>query len=247
MTYLNGIDENSTISGKGKFKKFAKHIGEKANKLHKKIIAKNKALAKKLGKGFKRFAKIGKNVEFKVFLRSMEHNLGGIAVRLKQMYIEKPAETKQFLSKFGDFEKIKNAINKGDKHHKLKNIAGLGVAVPSVENAGEYAEAGKQAVGIIKKIIAWFKKHKKHKPDDDKLVGNMENSVDADHSIPKVDENGKELPAVEDPENKEHTQGKEGGEFATGKGDGMSFKNPLVIAGTAAVLLVGGYMLMKKK
>jgi len=254
MTYLNGLDENSSLAGKGRFKKFAKHIGEKAEKLHKKIIAQNKALAKKIGAGVKRFAKIKKNVEFKVFLRSMEHNLGGIAVRLKQMYQEKPAETKQFLSTFGDWDKIKAAINKGDKHHKLQNIAGLGegegeegAGADAASQAGQYAEAGKQSVGIIKKIIAWFKKHKKNKAGDDALTDKMENSVGADSTIPKVDENGKELPSVEDPENAAHEQGKEGGEFAKGSSGGFNFKNPYVIAGAAGVVLLGGYMLMKKK
>lgn len=251
MTYLNGIDENSILNGKHRLKNFAHHISEKHHNLHKKIQAKNKELAKKLGAGLKRFAKIGKNVEFKVFIKSLEKNVGGISVRLKLMYKLRPEETKKFLSHFGDWNKIKEAINKGDKHHKLQNISGLVSGDEGTGGSGgqaeQYAEAAKQSVGIIKKIIAYFKKHKKAKKGDDALVNKMEASVDADSTIKKEDENGKELPAVQDPENAAHEQGKAGGDFGKDNTGGFNFKNPLLIGGIAIVVLGGGYMLMKKK
>ena len=252
MTYLNGLEE-SQLSGKRKrkhkLKNLAQHLTNRATQLHKKIIEKNKALAKKIGAGIKRIANIKKNVQFKVFIKAVEKNVGGLAVRLKEMYKIKPTDTKKFLSTIGDWNKIKDAINKGDRHHKLQNIAGLGEGEDSAGGqAGNYAEAAKQSVGIIAKIMEWFKKHKKNKGGDEKLVSDMQNSVDADSTIPKVDENGKELPAVEDPENAEHEQGKEGGVFAgQGKSGNSLFSNPYIIAGGAALALGAVYLMTKKK
>jgi hypothetical protein len=70
----------------------------------------------------------------------------------------------------------------------------------------------------------------------------MNNSISADSSIPKVDENGKELPATSDPENQGHEQGNEGGSFAKSS----IFKNPIVL-GVGAAAILGVVLLARKK
>lgn len=241
MTYLSGA--NSEI-GKLHFGGKAKDITDKVRKLHKKIIEQNKALAKKIGAGSKRMAKFKKGVDFKVFLKAMEHNVGGIAVRLLMLYKEKPTETKDFLSRFGDWAKIKTAINKGDHFHKFTAISGDedGAETAAGNSTGQYVEAAKASVGIIQKIIQFFKKHKKNKSSDAQVLEDMNNSIEADKSIPKVDENGKELPATSDAENEAHEQGNEGGGFAKTS----FFKNPIVL-GVGAAAILGVVLLARKK
>ena len=278
MAYMNGVNYRSNL-GKNKKKLIASKVGkkkhtlkglsDKVKKLHKKIIAKNKDLAKKLGKGLKRFAKIGKNAEFKAFIFALKHNVGGMAVMLKKAYEKHPTDTKNMLvrlSKNGDWNKIKDALNKGDKHHKAKMISGLGEGEDSGggdSQAKQYEEGAKASVGIIKQIIAWFKKRKadkqaKGEKDDMADIGadvlkkaeevsvGMANSVDADSTIPKVDEKGDELPAHEDDENKGNEQGHSGTHEDIEKKDTPFYKNPLVIGGALA-LGVGAYFMLKKK
>lgn len=242
MAYLNG-DDDAVINGKGKLKKKIKALNEKAKKRHKKIIEKQKALAKKLGRGLKRFARIGKKMQEKRFLWALEHNFLHLATRLKSEYIKHPEETKKHLQQFGEWSKISAAINKGETK---------GMAI-SGEDSEKYAEYAKQGVGIIKKIIEWFKNRKKGKEtaedkaqqeEDDKTVKAMENSVDADKNIEKVDEKGKPLPASSDAEEHEHSKEDEA---SINKGEGTPFyKNPMVIGGIAVAAL-GVYFLTKKK
>ena len=72
----------------------------------------------------------------------------------------------------------------------------------------------------------------------------MENSVDADKNIEKVDEKGKPLPASSDAEEHEHSKEDEA---SINKGEGTPFyKNPMVIGGIAVAAL-GVYFLTKKK
>ena len=109
--------------------------------------------------------------------------------------------------------------------------------------AEQTAENVKQGVSLIQKIMAFFKKRKEDKKGDAETVQAMANSVDADPNIPKVDENGKEFPA----EAKEIDKV----DKATGKeektdGGGLMSNKPLLIGGALA-LVVGGYLLMKKK
>jgi len=228
MTYLNGTNEcNCEKKGLGSLKSFfqkevakAKHITDEARELHKRIIEKNKELARKVGAGVKRFAHIKKEVEFKAFIYALKHNVGDLAIRLKVEYKTHPNDVKNLLSQFGDWEKIKDAINAGDKHNRMKQISGMGddagmdagmdagagsgSGSSGGGNAGQYAEYAKASVGIIQKIIEWFKKRKKDKQGDDKMVQDMQNSVNADSTIPKTDENGKVLPAVKDDANAMH-------------------------------------------
>lgn len=244
MAYLNGMDDESVINGKGKLKKKVKALGEKAKKRHKKIIEKQKAMAKKLGRGLKRFARISTGMQRKRFIFALEHNFLHLATRLKAEYLKHPEETKKHLSQFGDWSKIVAAINKGEKR---------GATISGEGDTEKYAEYAKQGVGIIKKIIAWFKNRKKGKEteedkaqaaEDDKQVKAMENSVDADKSIEKVDEKGKTLPTSPDAEDNEHS--KEDSAAVVKGGSTPFYKNPMVIGGIA-VAVVGGYLLMKKK
>lgn len=244
MAYLNGDDEAATINGKGKLKKKVKALSEKAKKRHKKIIEKQKALAKKLGRGLKRFARISKGMQQKRFIFALEHNFLKLATRLKAEYMKHPDEVKKHLSQFGDVQKFIAAINKGEKR---------GATISGEENTEKYAEYAKQGVGIIKKIIEWFKKRKKGKEtaedkaqaaEDDKQVQAMENSVDADKNIEKVDEKGQTLPASPDAEEHEHSK-----EDSAAKGSGEStpfYKNPMML-GAVAVAAVGIYLVTKKK
>lgn len=60
--------------------------------------------------------------------------------------------------------------------------------------AAQYEGWTKGAVGILKQIIAWFKKHGKHNQKDQEVIEQMGAEVDADPTIPKYDENGTLLP-----------------------------------------------------
>lgn len=255
IAYLNGLGKT-----KKKFKPFkkvvdaGKKLDKKARERNKKIVEKHKKLAKKIGAGVKRIARISKNVQFKAFIHALEKNFMGLSTRLKQQFKIDPSGTRSFLSKFGDYEKIKNAINSGDK----KTPVTLSGAIRRDSNtgasywahlgeeggegggkAGEYAEATKQGIGIIAQIIAWFKKRKAEKSGDKETVEAMTDSVDADPEIPKVDENGKPLPA--------DTSGSGSGSGDdSGEGESM-LKNPYVIGGLVLGAGVIGYMLLKKK
>ena len=264
INYLSGLDQSEI--GRTKLKDKLKHIGEEEMARHKKIIEKNKALAKKLGRGIKRIAKIKKNVEFKAFIYGLKHNVAGFSTQLKKAYILDPIATKAILSSIGDIKEIIAAINFGDKFNK-KQISGFGEDVtdatadtgadttadttandnPTGEtpetDSGEFAESSKHGVRLFKKIGAFFKKifKRKHKKDPtDKAITLMTNSVDADSTIPKVDENGKPLPAFIDPNN----EGSENTHVRVGEGKGDYFKpKNLLILGAVSI---GAFILIKK-
>ena len=129
IAYLNGIGRTKRSSkAKGKFvEKFTKKVkalDSKRRADHKKIIEKQKTLARKIGAGIKRIAKVPQSLAFKKFIFALEHNFMDLASRLKIEYTKSPAETKRFLSSLGDWNKIQNAINKGDK--KMPSILGEG-------------------------------------------------------------------------------------------------------------------------
>lgn len=233
VAYLSGIGKVKRRSTKGKFvEKFSKKVkalDSKRREDHKRIIEKQKILAKKIGAGIKRIAKVPQGLAFKKFLFALEHNFMDLASRLKIEYKKNPAETKKFLSTIGDWSKIANAINKGDK--KMASIMGEGEdSSGSGDQSKQYAEYTKESVGIIKQIIEWFKKRKADKKGDQATVDAMADSVDADANIPKTDENGNPLPNDETSEDNS----------ASGSGD-----NTMLYVGLG-VAVVGGYMLLKK-
>jgi len=317
IAYLNGVN---VLNGKGKgkakkafekLKATGKKLNEKRKELDKKIIAKHKELAKKAGAGLKRFANIPKKLAEKALIRALEKNLMGLSSRLKNAYNKTPNEVKMLLKPMGEWEKLKAAINKGDKKapsiigeyrnmsatkemrfvpKMSRSLRGMPVMPKMIEpqgntesmssfkarnrlyreQLGKYrrdlktfmkkgalsgdedgagsggeaeatAEAVKQGVGLIKKIIEFFKKRKEGKAGDDELIEGMGNSVDADPNIEKTDENGKVLPVSQEAKDIDKID-KEGAEE---KGGIMS-NTPLLIGGALA-LAVGGYFLLKKK
>jgi hypothetical protein len=319
IAYLNGVNViNGKGKGKGKkafnkLKATGKKLNEKRKELDKKLIAKAKDLAKKAGAGIKRFANIPKQLAEKSLIKALEKNLMGLSSRLKNAYKKTPNEVKMLLKPMGDWEKLKGAINKGDKKApaiigEYRNMSATRVmrSVPKMsrslrgmpvkprkpisqqgepeivfrkkqnqyrglmrkynsdlqdflkkgtlsgddEGAGSggeaeaTAEAVKQGVGLIKKIIEFFKKRKEGKAGDDELVEGMGNSVDADPDIIKTDENGKVLPASQEAKDinkidKEEAETEE-------KGGGLMDNKALLIGGAVAVV-VGGYLLLKNK
>ena len=126
IAYLNGVN---VLNGKKKFRPFGgkgkkaldklkatgKKLNDKRKALDKKIIAKAKDLAKKAGAGIKRFAQINKTIQEKALIFALEKNLMGMASRLKATYKTSPQSVKTLLKPMGDWEKLKKAINKGDK------------------------------------------------------------------------------------------------------------------------------------
>jgi len=317
IAYLNGVN---VLNGKGKgkakkafekLKATGKKLNEKRKELDKKIIAKHKELAKKAGAGLKRFAKINKTIAEKALIKALEKNLMGLSSRLKVTYKVSPDSVKGLFKTMQiDFNKVKNAINKGDKKQPAiigeyrnmsatrvmrkvpkmsRSLRGMPVKpIRPVREAGETndffqqrlnnyarkntkykellkdylkkgalsgdedgagsggdaeatAETVKQGVGLIKKIIEFFKKRKEGKAGDDELIEGMGNSVDADPNIEKTDENGKVLPVSQEAKDIDKID-KEGAEE---KGGIMS-NTPLLIGGALA-LAVGGYFLLKKK
>ena len=319
IAYLNGLGKpkKKPFGGKGKkaldkLKATGKKLNDERKKLDKKLIAKAKDLAKKAGAGIKRFANIPKQIAEKSLIKALEKNFLGLSTRLKDAYKKTPDAVKGLFKTMQiDFNKIKAAINKGDK--KLPAIIGeyktrqyetatrvirkkrKGVRVPvkpirPVREAAETndffqqrlnnyarkntkykedlknylnkgrlsgdeegagaggeaeatAEAVKQGVSLIKKIIEFFKKRKEAKAGDDEAIEGMGNSVDADPDIEKTDENGKPLPVSQEAKDINKID-KETAEDE--KEGGIMNNKPLLIGGVLA-LAVGGYFLMKKK
>jgi hypothetical protein len=317
IAYLNGVNVlNGKGKGKGKkafnkLKATGKKLNEKRKELDKKLIAKAKDLAKKAGAGVKRFANIPKKLAEKALIRALEKNLMGLSSRLKNAYNKTPNDVKNLLKPMGEWEKLKAAINKGDKKApsiigEYRNVSATRIVrkVPKMsrslrgmpvkpirpikeqgesdehfgkrmnsfrlryykyrellqeflkkgalsgdeEGAGSggeaeaTAEAVKQGVGLIKKIIEFFKKRKEGKAGDDELIEGMGNSVDADPNIDKTDENGKVLPVPQEAKDIDKID-KEGAEE---KGGGLMDNKALLIGGVLA-LAVGGYFIIKKK
>ena len=331
IAYLNGVN---VLNGRKKFRPFGgkgkkaldklkatgKKLNDKRKALDKKIIAKAKDLAKKAGAGIKRFAQINKTIQEKALIFALEKNLMGMSSRLKATYKVSPQSVKALLKPMGNWEKLKKAINKGDKkapaiigefrsmsnrsfnvrnRMRAKSLKGM-PRIPKrpIRQAGETAEffgkrlanysrasniyktrlkafltkgrlsgdeeageegtgagAGgqaeqtaenvKQGVSLIQKIMAFFKKRKEDKKGDAETVQAMANSVDADPNIPKVDENGKELPVPAEAKEIDKVDKATGKEEKT-DGGGLMSNKPLLIGGALA-LVVGGYLLMKKK
>lgn len=257
MQYLNGLTEIGKTKSKAKFSKpfksFSKNIKKldaKAKALNKKINDDAKKLAKATGKGIKRIAKIPKSFAFKKLLWALEHDFMGLSTRIKALYKQNPQDAKNVLSSIGNYSKIISAVNKGAKGNAIsggydygckcgnqnvyavecckgKHSAKSMVGEVSPEDVQQYAEYSKEAVGLIKQIIDWFKKRKANKQSDDETINDMGESVDADSNIPKEDETGDDLPISP---------------LAPKKESGMMM--PIVIGGA---VLVGGYFLLKKK
>lgn len=315
IAYLNGLGKpkKKPFGGKGqkaltKFKATGKKLNEKRKELDKKLIAKAKDLAKKAGAGIKRFANIPKQLAEKSLIKALEKNFMGLSTRLKDAYKKTPDAVKTLLKPLGDYEKIKAAINKGDKKlpamigeyktfatenarrvvrkkrkgiprppravvkqqgesdqsfmqrldlfnlsmrkykENLKNYLNKGKLSGDDEGAGSggeaeaTAEAVKQGVSLIKKIIEFFKKRKEAKAGDDAIVEGMGNSVD-DPDIEKTDENWKVLPVSQEAKDINKIDKETGAEEKEG---GIMNNKPLLIGGVLA-LAVGGYFLMKKK
>ena len=279
IAYLNGVNVLNGKKRRGKklaekIKKTAKTLNQKRRDLDKKIIAKHKELAKKVGAGVKRIAKIKKDIAVKSTLIAIEKNLMGMATRLKFAYSKDPKAVKNLLSSMGDWEKFKQAINKGDK--KQPAIVGYNLTAKKVtkgpfkaytgkykdtfkkykaylgeDEAGattggeaeQYAEATKQGVNLIQKIIEFFKKRKEAKAGDQETIEAMQNSVDADPNIEKTDENGKTLPVSEEAKDINKIDEEQAKDEA---GGGLMNNKPLLIGGIA-VLGLGAYFLLKKK
>jgi len=263
--YLNGDCTNCSELGRSKrkrgsatatkFSKKIKALDEKRKLQHRKIIAEQKALAKRAGLGLKRIAKIPKGLAFKKLLFALEKDVFGMATRLTAEFRKSPVETANFIKTLGDYNQLKNAINKGSKsgslgakpaNYRCHDSQGHTYysQTPCAEvhgdeesggtTAAQYEEYTKQSVGLIQQIIAWFKKRKADKAADKAGVDAMADAVDADSDIEKVDENGRPLPDSEDAE---------AGSGEGTAGGGMEIlKSPILWGGLA----VGAYFLMKK-
>jgi hypothetical protein len=291
IAYLNGVNvlngkkkrgkkilEKAKSRGKkdlSKLKATGKKLNDKRKELDKKIIAKHKQLAKKIGAGVKRFAKINKTIAEKSLIKALEKNLMGLATRLKASYKVSPDAVKGLFKTMQiDFNKIKTAINKGDKsqpailgayrvmdrkkirknytgqnpelYKKYKSFLGEDEAPAGGVDAEQTAETVKQGVSLISKIVEFFKKRKESKKGDAETVEAMANSVDADPNIPKEDENGKALPVSEEAKDIAKLDEEKADADEKDAGSGIMSNKPLLIGG-ALVLAVGGYFLLKGK
>ena len=177
------------------------------------------------------------------FVPKMSRSLRGMPVMPKMI---EPQGNTESMSSF----KARNRLYReqlGKYRRDLKTFMKKGALSGDEDGAGSggeaeaTAEAVKQGVGLIKKIIEFFKKRKEGKAGDDELIEGMGNSVDADPNIEKTDENGKVLPVSQEAKDIDKID-KEGAEE---KGGIMS-NTPLLIGGALA-LAVGGYFLLKKK
>jgi hypothetical protein len=264
--YLNGVSEIGRTKGKAKakfkktFKKFTKTVkalDEKKKALNRKIVADAKKRAIALGKNIKRIALIPRAFAFKKLLFALEKDLFQMSTRIKILFKQDAADTKNFLSTIGDYSKIVAAVNKGAKtganigaikntRQRIKDCYGAngspiftsgGVyqgcggcqgcvgedAGDGKMTAAQYEEYSKEAVGLIQKIIAWFKKRKADKAGDQESIDDMNNAVETDGDIPVADGDGNPV---------------------TDAKPQSSTMIPYLIGGA---VLVGGYFLMKKK
>jgi predicted transglutaminase-like protease len=243
MQHLSGTHD---LSEMGKNKKHPlsdalKKEAQKRKSTFKKIKTKHDEILKKQGKtikkGIKRFAHIQKDVAVKSFLLSVAKNYMGLANRIKDANKTHPADLKMFWAKFGAWQDLVNAVNKGSKQGAIFSGIGEdetgGSSSSGGGQAGQYEEGAKASVGIIKQILEFFAKRKKEKQaGDDKSVEALADAVDKDPTIPKVDENGNTIAPD--------------GSKDDGADDETPFYKKPVVLGTTAVVLVGGYMLMKK-
>lgn len=217
MTHLSGLNDaelGRKKRGGGLFSKAkdkASKVKEAVKKEDKKRKEKFKAVKKKhdeflkkQGKKIetgvkKRFAHIKKDVAVKVFLNSVAKNYLNLATRIKAVYKTHPEDLKKFWANFGAWQDLTTAVNKGTK---------IGAYMSGEEDGGgdqakQYEEGAKQSMGIIMQIIEFFKKRKAEKnakqdAEDSQAISNMEASVMADPTIPKVDENGNPVKADEE-------------------------------------------------
>jgi hypothetical protein len=250
-------------ASKNKFTAAVQPLTSKVKEANKRIIAKQKVLAKKIGAGVKRIAQIPRSVAEKKLLFALEKNLFQMSSRIKAEYTKNPAETKQFLSSLGSYANIAAAINIGspagvrlagakpdyqgqckcgNQNVWAKECCLRGVGEDTTgsgtggNEAAQYAEYTKQGVGLITRIMEWFKKRKAEKKGDKEAVETMADSVDADAGIPKVDENGNALP--DDPE---------AVDSGSGSGKPAEENNTMLIVGVVGAAAVAGYFLMKKR
>lgn len=182
-----------------KVKAEAQHLADQA-----------KAQAKKIGAGIQRLASIPQSLAIKAFLHNVSQNKFTLATRIVETYKIDPNGLKAIASSNKiPWTDLRNAINKGAKSSisgsRFGNIPEQTTGTQSADDApsggsssgpsaSQYESWTKSGVGIVKQIIAWFKKHGKHKHDDDVIVDQMAAQVDADPTIAKYDEHGNLLP-----------------------------------------------------
>lgn len=207
LQYLNGADDLSTVGARKKnnvfqkakqklqapTKKPAAQIKKNFNAAKQKHDDALRRAGKQIQTTAKKFAVINKNVAKRSFLNYISVNGNGFATRLKEEYKKDPAAVKKFWARFGNWEELRDAINKG---------ARTGAKISGDEEGGSsqaaaYEEGAKQSMGIIKMLIEWFKERKAKKNGDDKVVENMEGYVDKDPNINYVDQFGDPVPKTD--------------------------------------------------
>jgi len=260
MNYMNGVIDNAELGKikKGSGKKLIKKLTDAKKKENEKIKKafldakkKHDALLKKglvsAVKNVKKFAHIKKDVAVKSFLWSVSKNYMGLADRLKDANKSHHADLVKFWGAFGSFQDLANAVNKGSKKgatfsgvnyrsdRSNLNSSYMGEEGGSGDQAKQYEEGAKASVGIIKQILDFFAKRKKDKQaGDDQSVSTLEEAVNDDPSIPKVDASGNPI--------------------AEGSGEGSGdteetpfYKKPLVIVSAVGLVGAGLYFMNKKK
>jgi len=255
ISYLNGFDDNeddSQINGKLKdawnsavntVEGAVKDAVNNVEATAKNVAAKVETAVKN---GLPVVAKIGLAPSRAAFLLLVNLNVLKVAKRLAQLYQKSPESAQDlkdiWTKKFkGDWEKLKKAINKGAKSsisgkYKTGDIVGGQILGPDNiwrdikkgSSLGITQEAAiAAATPIIIAIIGLFAKYKSDKHGD--TAADVQAIADAAKTLISPDQNIATIETGEDTTTKT-----------------PFYKNPYVIGG-AAVVLVGGYLLMKKR
>ena len=253
ISYLNGFDDNEDQELgklKDKFNKLINHVTgavkDAVQNVGQTIQNVDRNITNAVKNGLPVVAKIGLAPSRAAFLLVVQLNLLKVAKRLAQLYQKSPESAQElkdiWVKKFkGDWSALRNAINKGAKssingRYKTGDIVGGQVLGPDnvwhdIKKGSSLGIAPEAAIAaatpIIIAIIGLFTKHKSDKQGD--TAADIKTITDATNTLISPDQ---DIATIET------------GENTTTKTP--FYKNPLILGG-AAVVLVGGYFLLKKK
>jgi len=194
-----------------------------------------KKILTKVRKGGKLIMKVGMVPTRASFISAVSLNLFNLATRLTQLQAKNPNAVTKFWENFGgDMKKLNKAIIKGlsvKRKKEERKAKKKGSEVSGDSEIGSVTAGAIIAVAlpIVTAVLKLFSSNKSDKPGDDK---HDKANVEKLKKTLRENSTDKILDSKADPENSEVS--------------GLMENKPLLIGGGIAVLL-GAYLLMKKK
>jgi hypothetical protein len=194
-----------------------------------------KKILTKVRKGGKLIMKVGMVPTRASFISAVSLNLFNLATRLTQLAAKNPNAVTKFWENFGgDMKKLNKAIIKGlsvKRKKEERKAKKKGSEVSGDSEIGSVTAGAIIAVAlpIVTAVLKLFSSNKSDKPGDDK---HDKANVEKLKKTLRENSTDKILDSKADPENSEVS--------------GLMENKPLLIGGGIAVLL-GAYLLMKKK